>query len=238
MPDEPITPTPQAPLNPDLMGYPNTEALVAAKRAGDAEAKRLFDENQKLNGIVAQFLTSGDPNGRQNVPDRRGRTPEEELTAMGVPVEALDNYFDKRFNKALAPLTNGVQARGKVVADHPDYIQFENDVANFINTDPDLSQRYPRMFEADPAGAMEYAFLKFGESRRRTIPAPPNGGAGNPVDAQIPTSRAGDARRAPDGSEELQKLYEEFQRTGSSRSAAAYAQARLHTVITDQHLNQ
>jgi hypothetical protein len=242
MPDDPST---QQALNPDLLGYPNVEALVAAKRASDVEAKRLYDENTKLNGIVAQVVTQGFPNGRQDVPDRRNgsASPEDRLTQFGVPVDALDEYVGGRItagiNKILAPLTNGVQARGRMVTEHPDYVQFENDVANFIANDPKLSETYPKMFEADPAGAMEYAFLKFGDSRRRAGPPSAVNGGGPPVtDAQIPSSRAGEGRRVPDQSEELQKLYEQFQRTGSTRDAERFALARLHTVIKDEHLNQ
>lgn len=235
MPDEPNNQ--QAPLNPDLMGYPNVEALVAAKRAGDAEAKRLFDENLKKDQFISQFLTNGAPNGRQSVPDRRAATPEDRLTEFGVPVDALNEFVGGAIRKAFEPLTNGMQARGKIVTEHPDYAQFENDVAQFIATDPDLSTRYPRMFEADPVGAMEYAFLKFGDSRRRTAQPAGDGRIGNPADAQIPSSRAGEGRRAPDGSQELQEAYEQFQKTGSSKDAQRYAKLRLRTVIKDDFLN-
>jgi hypothetical protein len=230
-------PSSPLPLNADLMGYPNVESLVAAKRAGDAEAKRLYDENQKKDALLAQVLTNGYvPNGR-TVPDRRSESPADRLTQFGVPVDALDEYVGQAIQKAFAPITNGMNARGRIVSDHPDYVQFESDVASFIGNDPELSQRYPKMFEADPVGAMEYAFLKFGDSRRREAHAG-NGIVGNPVDASIPSSRAGEGRRAPDGRQELQTAYERFQKSGSSRDAEAYAKLRLHSVIKDDFLNQ
>lgn len=231
---------PQQPLNPDLMGYPSVEALVAAKRASDAEAKRLYDESQKTKDLLAQVITNGFPNGRQSVPDRRADNPADRLSEFGVPVDALDGYFEQKLNRALRPLMDGVQARGQIVSQHPDYVQFEADVASFIANDPDLSTRYPKMFEADPAGAMEYAFLKFGESRRRAVPANGgnNGAVGNVADAAIPSSRAGEGRRVPDRSQAIQEAYERFQKTGSSRDAEAYAKLRLHNVIKDEFLNQ
>lgn len=234
---DPANPNVQQPLNPDLMGYPSVEALVAAKRAGDAEAKRLFDENQKKDALIAQVLTNGVPNGRQSVPDRRASSPEERLTEMGVPAEAVSEIIGREIRKAFEPLTNGIQARGQMVSNHPDYIQWETEVSQFIANDPDLSVRYPKMFEADPAGAMEYAFLKFGDSRRRANPAT-DSRIGNPTDAAIPSSRAGEGRRAPDGSQALQEAYERYQRTGSSRDAEAYAKLRLHSVVKDEFLNQ
>lgn len=223
------------PLNADLMGYPNVESLVAAKRAGDAEAKRLYDDNQKKDALLAQVLTNGFPNGR-TVPDRRSESPEDRLTQFGVPVDALNEYVGQAIQKAFAPITNGMNARGKIVSDHPDYVQFESDVAAFIGNDPNLSQSYPKMFEADPAAAMEYAFLKFGDSRRRTG-SHRDTVVGSPADAAIPSSRAGEGRRVPDETSKLQELYERFQKSGSSRDAAAYAQQRLHSVVTDEHLN-
>ena len=224
------------PLNADLMGYPNVEALVAAKRAGDNEAKRLYDDNQKKDALLAQVLTNGySPNGR-SVPDRRSESPEDRLTQFGVPVDALNEYVGQAIQKAFAPITNGMNARGKIVSDHPDYVQFESDVAAFIGNDPNLSQSYPKMFEADPAAAMEYAFLKFGDSRRRSS-STRDTVVGNSADAAIPSSRAGEGRRVPDGSEALQAAYEKFKKTGRSADAAEYAKLRLHTVIKDSHLN-
>ena len=228
-----------APLNPDLMGYPNVEALVAAKRAGDAEAKRLFEENRQKDALLAQIAVNGygGGNGRQNVPDRRQNSPEDRLTEFGVPVDALGQYVDQAIQRRFEPLTNGMQARGKLVAAHPDYVQFENDVAQFIATDPELSQKYPKMFEADPEMALEYAFLKFGDSRRRVV-APQGENRPGVGDAAIPSSRAGEGRRLPDTSSKLQELFERYQQTGSSRDAAAYAKERLHSVISDDFLNQ
>ena len=72
MPEPNEQPTSQQPLNPDLMGYPTVEALVAAKRASDAEGKRLFDENQKKDLLLSQMLQNGlEGTPRQSVPDRR-----------------------------------------------------------------------------------------------------------------------------------------------------------------------
>jgi hypothetical protein len=234
---DPANPNVQQPLNPDLAGYPTVEALVAAKRSSDVEAKRLYDENQKKDALLSQALMNGFQNGRQSVPDRRATSPEDRLTEVGVPADAMTEIIRREIQQAFTPLTNGIQARGKMVSDHPDYVQFETEVSQFIANDPDLSARYPKMFEADPAGAMEYAFLKFGDSRRRANPAT-DSRIGNPTDAAIPSSRAGEGRRAPDGSQALQEAYERYQRTGSSKDAQAYAKLRLHGVVKDEFLNQ
>lgn len=228
--------TPQQPLNPDLAGYPSIEALVGGYRNSSEEGKKQRERADKLESILMDVVTKNGSNSRPSVPDRRGSSPEDRLVEFGVPTDALGEFVNGAVRKALEPLTNGMQARGRIVSDHPDYAQFENDVASFIANDADLSSRYPKMFEADPVGAMEYAFLKFGDSRRRAAPAG-TPVVGNPTDAQIPSSRAGEGRRAPDGAQELRDAFERFQKTGSSKDAEAYARIRLRGVIKDDFLN-
>lgn len=225
------------PLNPDLAGYPDVPSLVNGYRNSGAEAKRLREEVEKRDALLLQVVQNSAANQR-TVPDLRSSTPEERLTEFGVPVDAINDIITAGVNKALQPLMRGVNARGKVVSDHPDYVQFEAEVARFIENDSELAQRYPKMFEADPEGAMEYAFLKFGESRRRTS-APPNGdGREGMHDAAIPTSRAGEGRRAPTEDQAVRDAFERFQKTGSTKDAAAFAKARLRSVIKDDFLNQ
>ena len=237
-PNEP-QPTPQQPLNPDLMGYPTVEALVAAKRASDVEGKRLFDENQKKDLLLSQMLQNGlGETPRQSVPDRRSARPEDRLTEFGVPVDALREVVRAEFAEAFRPISNGLQARGQIVAGHPDYVQFESDVAQFINTDPELSASYPKMFEAAPVQAMEYAFLKFGESRRKALGGEPQTQTPGRGDASIPTSRSGDGRREPGQDAAVQEAFERFQKTGSTQDASAYARARLKGVISDEFLQK
>lgn len=237
------SPNPAAnlPLNPDLMGYPTVEALVNAKRASDQEAKRIHDENDQLKVQFQNlYQLQAQANPRQGVPQRS--TPSDRLAEFGVPVDALSQYVGEELQKAFAPIAAGLNARNTVLAQYPDYNKFESDVAQFINADQNLSQTYQRMFSADPAGAFEYAFLKFGESRRRSVPATdPNAlmqEAGS--HAVIPTSRNGDARRTDQSAKgDLNKLWEEYQRTGSSTAARAYAQERLHHLpsISDDFLS-
>src|SRR6185295_3325588 len=162
MPDD--NPT-QPPLNPDLAGYPDTNSLVNGYRASSEEGKRQRERADKLEGLVTQLLSNGAANPRQGVPDRHA-SPEDRLTEFGVPVDALGDFITTRIGQALQPLSDGVQARQTIVGKHPDYVQFEHDVASFIATDPDLAQTYPALFKANPVAAMEYAFLKFGDSRR------------------------------------------------------------------------
>ena len=225
MADEPVTPTP-----PDLAGYPTADELARGYRNSSAEAKRLAAENQRLQEQL-QGLAA---NPRPDIP-QRGR-PEDQLRDYGIPVDVMEQFVNERVGQALAPLARGFEARGKVLQDYPDYNKFEAEVAQFINSDPDLSQRYARMFTADPAGAMELAFLKYGESKRRSAPA---GSPPNPqeiVDASLPGGRPGESRRVGSGEEsDVQEAWAQFQKTGSPRDVEAFVKARLRQVIPDSH---
>jgi hypothetical protein len=228
-------------LNPDLAGYPTPEALVKGYRESGAEAQRLRDRNQELErALASQSLSEPEPaaNPRQSVKSRSTR-PEDRLSDYGVPVDALGEYVAGKLQEAFAPIAQGLTARTELLSQYPDYNKFESDVAVFIQSDAKLNQSYQRMFAADPAGAFEYAFLKFGESRRRSGGAREDTTPGEVAHASIPGGRNGDAMRQPQGNTaNVQRLYEEYQRTGSNVAAREYAKARLHGVITDEFLNQ
>lgn len=228
--------SPVPPLNPDLAGYPDTQSLVHGYRESGAEAKRQRERAEKAEQALSSVLLQGQANPRQQVPDRR-LTPEDRLSDLGIPVDAVREVVSTVVQEALAPLTRGVQARGQMVSRNPDYVQFENEVAAFIEQDPELSRSYPALFQADPGAAMEYAFLKFGDSRRRVHPHT-NGERTGVGDAAIPTLRAGDGRGQAPGDTAVQEAFERFQRTGSSADAQAYARARLGPVIKEQFRRQ
>lgn len=230
----------QQPLNPDLAGYPNVESLVAGYRNSSQEGKLQRERADKLEQLVTQQLLANAENQRRPVPDRRGTRPEDRLTEYGVPVDALEELIKERVQKAFEPITQGLHARGQIVSKHPDYIKFEQEVGRFIETDPEFSRVYANVYQADPAAAMEFAFLKFADSRRGALPgSSTNGGAREGMaDASIPGGRVGDGRRAPDQDEAVRTAFERWRKTGSSADAAVYAKARLRSVITDDFLNQ
>lgn len=224
----------QQPLNPDLMGYPSVEALVNAKRASDAEAKKIRDERDALANQLRTVTTyMPEANPRQDV-KRRDR-PEDRLTEFGVPVDALEEYFNTRLQKAFEPVLAAANARSTIVGQYPDYAKFESDVNQFLQTDRELNERVGKMAQGDPVGALEYAFLKFGESRRGA--ARTNGNEVNAVDAGIPSSRGGESRRMPDSvTGDVQRAWQNYQKTGTTDAAREYARARLKTVVSEDFL--
>jgi hypothetical protein len=212
---------------PDLAGYPSTEELVKAYRASGEEAKRQKVRADQFEQQIRQPVPQRDNQGRFV----REQTPEERLFEMGVPTDALGQYVGQAIERAFAPLAQGFQARNNLLSQYQDYNKYENDVAQFVNSDPELSQRYQRLFASDPTGAMEYAYLKFGQTRKGE-PAPTNGTIRK--EAAIPAGRQSDGQANPSTTDDLTaKGWELYQKTGDPR---AYAKARLKGIISDDFL--
>lgn len=232
-PNNQIPADPEKPLNPDLVGYATPEELANAHRHLQAEAKRRSDENAQykaqLDQLQRQVYT---PEPRQEVKQRG--SAKDRLTEFGVPVDAVQELIGEALQGAFQPILAGVNARQTLQARYPDYNKFESDVAQFIESDPETKRTYDNLFRADPAGAFEYAFLKFGDSRRRGPRSEtPQGEAAH---AAIPSSRNGEARREGYGAQsDTQKYWEEWQRTGSREAKDAYIRSRLKSVIPDSH---
>jgi hypothetical protein len=152
---------------------------------------------------------------------------------LGVPVDALDAVIEQRIQQRFQPIVRGAQARNEVLAEYPDYSKYENDVAQFINSDNERQQTYNSMFQASPKGAMEWAFQKFGTERQKSAPA-----ATRPAgrsEAQIPSSRASEARNMDAGEDITTRAWKHYKET---RDPSAFIKARLGKVISDDFLNR
>lgn len=211
---------PQQPQTQDLGGYPTVEALVQGYRNSGVEAQRWRERALQLE----QTMVANQPRPVQ-------QSPYDRLNEFGLPTDALREAVNEQIQQAFQPIARGLSARNQVLGRYPDYNKFEADVANFINSDQERQQTYNAMFNADPVGAMEYAFLKFGEQQRRATPPPQNGGdEGTKVQAKIPSSRTGESRNKDQSEDLTGKAWEHFNKTGDPR---AFAKARLRQVIPD-----
>lgn len=243
MPDD----TQQQPLNPDLMGYPSVEALVAAKRASDQEAQRLKERANRADELEAQLAQAAQnafvANHRQDVPDRSKPGWYQRLEEHGVPPEFIREAIREEarglVQEELAPIYQMGQARTQAVAKHKDYAQFEAEIGQWINSNPKRAETYAKVFRADPVAAFDWAYYEFGADRRQQYQAgnggePPTNGVEH---AQIPSQRAGDSRQsqfnADIGLEEAARAYRE---RPSRATAEAYAKKRLRGIVTDEHL--
>ena len=216
---------------PDLMGYPSVEALVSAKRASDQEAMRMKERLDMLERAYVQQA--------QNAP--HGNDPRQRMLDQGIPVDELDRYVDtklqQRMEEAFRPITQTFQARGQVLARYPDYAKFEPEVSQFINTDPELAQTFGKMAQVDPAAALEYSYLKYGESRRKSAPQGDKRKVQSAAaEMQIPTQRSGDTRNSDTtGNDDVERARAHYEKTGDPR---AYAKTRLRQVIPDTFFQQ
>src|SRR5690349_19590121 len=113
MADEP-TDGPQQPLNPDLAGYPNIDALVSGYRASGAEAKRLADENRQLKEQQQQFLQAFTANPRPEI-QQRPTNPYDRMSELGIPGDAIREAITSEIANAFTPLQRGFEARTQVM---------------------------------------------------------------------------------------------------------------------------
>lgn len=234
MPPENDPNNPQAPAqpeSPDYAGYNSHDELVRGYRASGEEAKRQKARADQAEALLHQHLA-------QSAPPQNARRPEDRLAEFGIPTDALGELIDREVNsrieKAFRPIAQMGQARNHMVSEYGnDYTKYEADVANFLQADPDRNARYQRLFNEDPAGAMEWAFLSYGRSKQSEIHQQ-NGSPErrSPTEAQIPNSRAGDARnpqRTQD--DDLSKAFDKYMKTGQSQD---FVNGRLRQVLKKQ----
>jgi hypothetical protein len=224
MADENSTPTPA----PDYAGYPSPDELVKGYRNSSAEAKRLAQENQRLQETLQGFAA----NQRQDIPQRQ--SARERLLEVGVPVEPLIEVLREEIRNEFAPQANMAQARPRVITDYPDYVTYETAVNDWVRADPNRSMDYDQRFARDAVGAMKLAFLEFGESKRKLAPPPAAPNAQEMADASLPGERAGGSRRTESSDQgAIEEAFRKYQASGSQRDAEAFAKLRIKQVIPD-----
>lgn len=237
-----FSPDEGSPSQDDFAGYPNLEELKKGYLASGSEAKKWREAASKSEERIGRLEQAIDSlmtgNQRQAVPQRHWTEQLQELGVDPNPIrEGIREESRQYVQEFFEPIARGVQARGKVIAEYPDYNQFESEISAFINSDPELSQKYTKMFNADPLGAMEFAYLKYGSTKRQQAPVAGNGvPEQRRAEAQIPTTRAGDARnQSATNREPVRQGWEHFQKTGNPQ---AFFKARLREVIPDSFFQQ
>lgn len=191
------------------------------------ETQRILAENQALKSHQAQ--------SQPQRPD-----PLSVLEDYGIPPQAVGQAIREvaraeaaaMFETAMAPLAAGVQARGTVMQQFPDFAQREPEIAGFIRSDPVLSQRYDRLSQTDPQAAMEWAYLQ----HSRVLGQRPRTPAAQPVTpALMPASSSVSERKQPenaDGAERLQRAMDYY---NVYRDPQPYVRERLKGLIPDSH---
>jgi hypothetical protein len=143
-------------------------------------------------------------------------TPSDRLTEFGVPVDALNDFLQEKLGESLRQHLGGVSEAARLAEASPYLRQHAASVAGMIQSNPELAQRAARVLQADPRAGIDYL-----ESVHRAS----TGSGGGPLNVYERPLSVEEARA-------------EYERTGSPDAAKRYAKARLHTVITDEFLNQ
>ena len=212
---------------PDLAGYPNEAELVKGYRASSEEAKRLRDENQRIKDALIQAAAA---NQRPAIPQRDG-TPYDRLSNVGVPADDLREAIVSEVRQLFAPIERGLQARGQVLTKYPDYSKYEAEVQGLID---------PELFKAAPDAAMELAYLRYGNEKRREVASetePKRRSRADSAEASIPNQRGGETRRGSESQDLVREALERYRKEPNAGTARAYAKARLGGVIKDDFLN-
>lgn len=236
---EPQTPgqgQPTPPQAPDLAGFNDPTQLAQAYRGSSQEARRQKERGDQLEAQMRELIM------RQQSPQT---DPMVRLKEEGWPVETLSQWVEqvaeRKATERFQPIARGLEARGRVMSEYPDYQKYEADVARWLQEDTTRQQQYNSMFSADPVGAMDWAFLKFGDQQRRSKGPETNGAdAASRADAQIPSSRSGESRnrnseQAPDAAA---RAYNEWRKTGDQGAKEQFIRSRLRAAISDDFFDR
>lgn len=227
----------------DYAGRRDLGDLKQAYRASGQEAVRQKERADRAEQLLQQFAA----NQRQDIP-QRGVDPFAQITEYGVPGDVLrqavqqeaGRIVQETFTPIVNQLQGQAQARNHMLASYgKDFTQFEQDVAQFIQSDTALMQRYNTMFAADPVAAVEYGFLKFTEDRRRQHPETANGQDTRQQQAQaaIPSQGGGNAARNPNAQfDAINAAWEAYQANPSRANAEHFAKLRLRSQTSDKFL--
>lgn len=243
-------------LHPDLpdgSGQPADDRLLAGKYKSTPELERgydeLFKEGQRLVQRVRELenqqvassedWSGGDLGADRVMPsDRRDarRDPVDALSMAGIPVNELKEFVRREVYQEVNPVFQGAAARQTVAQDYPEFAQFEGELAQFVEANPQLKARYQKTYAVDPEVALKWAFNEFTRARGGNhTSASGEAQAAARLDASLPGRVA--PRRAVPGEfdwDHYNRLKQEAMVTKDWSKVTAY---KLQGSIPDSHLN-
>jgi len=237
------------PFHPGLEegGGQPPERLLAGKYKSVEELEKGYlnlqtvenQNNQRIMALEDRF--QGDI--RVNPAERSAarKRPEDALEEIGIDPTVIGEFLEQKLNQALNPIIQGAQAREQLKRSYPNFETLEGEVATFIQSNPEIKQRYQRMFQADQGGAMEWAINRYqaaqGGSRESATGAEQ---LSNRLDAMLPGQGAGATPRGADIGqaqrlEALQGAYEHAVKTGDW---SRYMGLRIDEAVPDNHISR
>lgn len=229
-----------------LAGKYQGNTLEEATKELERGYTNLFEEGKKLVARIQELesraLASGHSwDGGVDRLDPAERiaarsNPLDALAEAGVPVVELKELIKEQVMQGFQPIIQGANARQTMVQDYPEFAQFEGELAQFIEANPQLKARYNRAYAADPEVALKWAFTEF--SRANGVNRQSASGeaqASARLDASLP-GRGVPVQRSTDGFDTAtyNQLKQEAARTGDWSKVIAYKTAWQ---IPESHLN-
>lgn len=246
----PADPEPTAPTASDGESPSPDDGLIFGKYKTMEEAQRAYFEQanslSRINDTVQQLAA------RQALTEQMLTQPQaspgpsrsalDDLADFAIPPEKLERAIievaervsERKFNEKMSPITEGIRARSAVTSRYPEFGKREQEISDFLQTDPTLSARYNRIFATDPQAAMEWAYGIHRESR----PAPSRtraSAAAPSTETQMPRGAATQQTRGAQGDsyqQELEAALDKYRRTGDMRELV---KVRLRDVIPEEH---
>jgi hypothetical protein len=225
-------------MHPDLNGEQATPPRQWAGKYRDPEELEKGYQNlqdmanrnwQELQELKARMDTE-----RMDPAERREsrRDPRAALEEVGVPTDALMELVRSGVEDALRPVVEAQNAREEVSKSYPDFVKFEQDVANWITSNPQLQSRYAKMFAADQAGAMEWAINAYSRETSRHEQPPEN--PYSTGEASLPPT-GGSGPRGYDNSAASEDMAKEMERARATGDWNRYIAQRLSGTVPDKH---
>ena len=243
MPDQ--DPAAANPTAEDYAGRKDLDDLRQAYRSSGTEAVRQKQRADLFEQEVSRLQSAANPR-----PDQRPRY-EESLETLGLPLGDLDAFVSSRVERAvqgaLQPIVQQLEGTGRarqhMLTNYgPDFVKFEQDLAQYLQSDPQVQNTYTSLFKADPAGAVEWGFLRLADARRRAHPQgePGNGPEPDPTQqhARVPSAGGGGPTRPRTEPQwdAAREAWEAFQKEPSRQNAERYACIRLGMVYSEDFL--
>ena len=227
------------------------ERLFAGKYKSVEELERgyqnLFEEGRKLVSRLQEAESSprAGPQGGDWISDRedpaarsaaRTQDPVDALSLAGVPVNELKKLIQQEVMHEFQPIIQGANARQAIAQDYPEFVQFEGELAQFLEANPQLKSRYNRTYSVDPEVALKWAYSEFTRaSGGNRTSASGEAQAAARLDAGLP-GRVNPGRTPPGDFDmtTYNQLKQEAARTGDWSRVIGY---KLGPQLSDGHLN-
>jgi hypothetical protein len=210
--------------------YNSPEALEQGYWESQREAMRIMAENESLKRERSQ-------------PQHPAPEPLAPLEDYGIPPHVIraaiqaevnatvERQVQDQFQKAFAPMVQGMSARANVSRRHPDFEELAPKISEYIGSNPSLNQQYTVLSGSFPEEAMEMAYLQYRDAHRK-----PDSAAAEPTTGALP--RGGPAQRQVPGNDNREELQRARQYYEVMKDPRPYLRARFKDMIPDSHFEE